>query len=323
MRLENGQEMAERRTGLDAQRRAPVPAALVAWIRYRLLASWLFWRYVGLRFWHDELFTRAAALSFQTALAIVPLITIGITLLSAFPTFQEMQAEVQARLLSYVVPTVEETVAEAVNEFIVKARQLTGFGVLFLAFIAMMLLHTVSDTFDAIWRVSRPRGLAVRFMAYWTILTLGPMLFAFALSISAQVAAQTRDQYGDVLAEEISLFRTFLPVVLEWFGFALVYWLAPSRRTSMRDAAAGAVVAAVLFQILKAGFTFYIVYISSYQTIYGAVAALPFALLWLELAWAVALFGGSVTAALGEWRAGTADPRTGRLRPETVAPYDG
>ncbi len=323
MRLENGRERAEQRGDLARLKLPRLLESLLEWARYRLLASWLFWRYVSLRFWHDELFTRAAALSFQTALAIVPLITIGITLLSAFPTFQEMQAEVQARLLSYVVPTVEESVAEAVNDFIAKARQLTGFGVLFLAFIAMMLLHTVSESFDAIYRVSRPRGLAVRFMAYWTILTLGPMLFAFALSISAQVAAQTRAQYGDVLAEEISHFRTFLPVVLEWFGFALVFWLAPSRRTSMRDAAAGALVATVLFQILKAGFAYYIVFVSSYQTIYGAVAALPFALLWLELAWAVALFGGSVSAALGEWRAGTADPRTGRLRAETAAPYDG
>ncbi|GAB5469530.1 MAG: hypothetical protein Kilf2KO_25600 [Rhodospirillales bacterium] len=292
-------------------------------ISRRLLACWLFWRYVSLRFWHDELFTRAAALSFQTALAIVPLFTIAVTLLSAFPTFQELQSEVQIQLLTYLVPTVESSVVAAINDFIVKARQLTAIGVLFLAFIAMMLLHTASDTFDAIWRITRPRTLAVRFMAYWAILTLGPLLFALGISLTAQVTAETQRQVGSVLGEDVGLIRQLAPVVMEWLGFTIIYWLAPSQRSSLRDAAAAAVVAAVLFQILKAGFAYYVVYISVYQTIYGAIAALPFALLWLEFAWAVALFGASVAAALPEWRNGTANPRTGRTRPNAAAPYDG
>ncbi|MEO1193543.1 MAG: YihY family inner membrane protein [Pseudomonadota bacterium] len=292
-------------------------------VRHRLLACWLFWRYVCLRFWHDELFTRAAALSFQTALALVPLFTIAITLLSAFPFFQDMQAEVQLRLLNYVVPTVEETVMTAINDFIAKARQLTGFGVLFLAFIAMMLLHTASQTFDAIWRVTQPRTLAVRFMAYWAIITLGPLLFALGISLTAQIIAETQRQVDTVLGESVGLIRVLVPVAMEWLGFAIIYWLAPSRRAHFIDAAAAAIVAAILFQILKAGFAYFVVYISSYQAIYGAVAALPFALLWLEAAWCVALFGASVAAAGPEWRNGTADPQTGRPRAAAAAPYDG
>ena len=55
----------------------------------RLRATWRFWRYVALRFWDDNLFTKSAALSFQTALALVPLFTITISVLSAFPGFQD------------------------------------------------------------------------------------------------------------------------------------------------------------------------------------------------------------------------------------------
>ncbi len=323
MRLASDEEPSDRHEGYPTSDQPAEPLPVQEKLRHRLWSSWLFWRYVCLRFWHDELFTRAAALSFQTALAIVPLLTIGITLLSAFPSFREMQASVQEQILHYVVPTVEQTVVDAVNDFIAKARQLTGVGVLFLACIAMMLLHTVSDTFDSIWRVQRPRSLAVRFMAYWTILTLGPMLFAFGISASAQVIAETQRQYGEVLGEGIGLIETFLPVTAEWLGFCVIYWLAPSRRVPLVRAAAAAVVAALLFQILKAGFAFYVSYMSSYQTIYGAVAALPFALLWLELAWAVALFGACLSAAMEEWSNGSADPRTGRLRPETQAPFAG
>lgn len=323
MRLANEEEKADRHEGYPTTDLAGEAKGLAARARHRLLSSWLFWRYVCLRFWHGDLFTRAAALSFQTALAIVPLLAIGITLLAAFPTFEEMQASAQERLLHYVIPTVEQSVIDAINDFIVKARQLTSWGVLFLAFIAMMLLHTISDAMDTIWRVQRPRSLAVRFMAYWTILTLGPLLFAVGISFSAQFMAETQRQVGDVLGEQIGLLRSLIPVTMEWLGFCLVYWLGPSRRISLSNAAASAVVAAILFQILKGGFAYYVVYISSYATIYGAIAALPFALLWLELAWAVTLFGACLGAAMEEWRAGTADPRTGRLRPETQAPMAG
>ncbi len=323
MRLASEEERAERLDGYPTTDLPVEPMRFSERVQYRLLSTWLFWRYVGLRFWHGDNFTRAAALSFQTALAIVPLLAIGITLLSAFPTFSEMQASVQERLLTYVIPTVEQSVIDAINDFVVKARQLTSWGVLFLAFIAMMLLHTVSDTMDAIWRVQRPRSLAVRFMAYWTILTLGPLLFALGISFSAQFLALTQQQYGDVLGEQIGLVSTLIPVTMEWLGFCLVYWLGPSRRIRLSNAAASALVAAIMFQILKAGFAYYVVYISSYQNIYGAIAALPFALLWLELAWAVTLFGACLGAAMEEWRAGTADPRTGHLRPETQAPMAG
>ncbi len=323
MRLAKDEASADRHGGPPTGSRFAGPDGILLKLYRRLHLTWLFWRYVGLRFWHDELFTRAAALSFQTALAIVPLMTIAITLLAAFPSFHEMQTAVQERLLLYVVPTIEQTVIDAVNDFIEKARQLTGFGVLFLAFIGMMLLHTISDTFDAIWRVQRPRSLAVRFMAYWTIITLGPLLFALGISFSAQFLALTQRQYGEVLGEDLGLLRTAVPAAMEWLGFCLIYWVAPSRRVNISRAAAAAVVAAVMFQILKAGFGYYVAYVSSYQTIYGAVAALPFALLWLELAWAVALFGACLTAAMDEWHQGTADPRTGRLRPETQAPAAG
>jgi len=319
---------------LDDERKAPAGEPTVAeqvvaglevplsWTGRRLLACWLFWRYVGLRFWHDELFTRAAALSFQTALAIIPLFTIVVTLLSAFPSFQQMQAEVQEQLFRYVVPTVEASVATAINDFIAKARQLTSWGILFLAFIAMMLLHTASQTFDAIWRVSRPRALPIRFMAYWTILTLGPILFALGISITAQVASETQS-YGDTLSEGMGFLGHYLPVVVEWLGFTIIYWLGPSRKVSLKGAMAAAVLAAVVFQILKAGFAYYVLVLSSYQAIYGAVASIPFALLWLELAWVVVLFGASTAAALEEWRLGTADPATGRPSARPVAPHDG
>ena len=96
-------------------------------------------------------------------------------------------------------------------------------------------------------------------------------------------------------------------------GFTLLYWLVPSRPATFRDSMAAAAVAAVLFQVLKGGFALYLIYVASYESIYGALAAIPVTLLWLELAWATSLFGASIAASMPEWRAGIGTPKARTL----------
>ena len=275
----------------------------------RLGQSYCFWRHVCLRFWHDDLFTKAAALAFQTALALVPLFTIVLSVLSAFPGFRTAVTEFQSSLFDVLMPHAEAEIRGQLESFVDRAQELTTIGVFALAIIAMMLLHTVSSTFDAIYRVKRPRPLATRFMAYWTLLTLGPLLFAVGFSITAAVFADAPQFLGGYLQETFGFLKSLVPFAIEWLAFSLLYWLAPSRPARFIDALSAAMVAAVMFQILKAGFALYLLYVASYESIYGAVAAIPVTLLWLQAAWAVALFGATIAATLPEWRAGKPEPR--------------
>lgn len=275
----------------------------------RLRATWRFWRYVSLRFWDDNLFTKTAALSFQTALALVPLFTITVSVLSAFPGFQDEVQSFQASILEVVAPHVGIEIGQQLTLFVDNARKLTALGIIVLAFIAMMLLHTASDTFDEIFRIKQQRGLATRFMAYWTLLTLGPLLFAIGFSLTAGLVVEDNDGTIDFIEGLFLFLRYLLPFFIEWVAFVFIYWLAPSKPGRFSDAVAAALVAAILMQVLKGGFALYLLYVASYESIYGAVAAIPVALIWLELAWAAALFGATIAAALPEWREGLDLPR--------------
>src|SRR5207302_260402 len=68
------------------------------------------------------------------------------------------------------------------------------------------------------------------------------------------------------------------------------------------DGLAGAAVAAVVIEFLKSGFSFYIGAMSSYQTVYGAIAAIPIFLLWMYVSWMAVLLGAVVAANLATWR---------------------
>jgi membrane protein len=85
--------------------------------------------------------------------------------------------------------------------------------------------------------------------------------------------------------------------LLSWTVFSLIFLLVPYRRVKFRDAIAGALLSAILFELAKLGFVAYVSN-ANYTVIYGALATIPIFLFWLYLVWIVILFGASLSASL-------------------------
>src|SRR5436305_1039814 len=98
------------------------------------------------------------------------------------------------------------------------------------------------------------------------------------------------------------LLARLIPFVLELVACTLLYCIIPNCAVRWRDGLLGAAVAAVVIEILKIGFGFYIGSMSSYQTVYGALAAIPIFLLWMYVSWMAVLLGAVVAANLPTWR---------------------
>mgnify|MGYP006172183411 CR=1 FL=1 len=64
-----------------------------------------------------------------------------------------------------------------------------------------------------------------------------------------------------------------------------------------QDAVLGGLIAAVLLEISKYAFGWYITQFPAYRTIYGALSSIPIFLLWLYIAWSTVLIGAEVAAA--------------------------
>jgi membrane protein len=96
-------------------------------------------------------------------------------------------------------------------------------------------------------------------------------------------------------------------------GFALIYALVPNRRVSFKHAIVGGMIAAVLFELAKRSFGWYLTTFPTYEAIYGALATIPIFLVWIYLSWLVVLFGAELTHCLGIFRDGESGSAVRRL----------
>ncbi|MEI9983288.1 MAG: YhjD/YihY/BrkB family envelope integrity protein [Aliidongia sp.] len=173
-----------------------------------------------------------------------------------------------------------------------------------LAVTSIMLLTTIESRLDSIWRVHAPRGWVARVMIYWTVLTLGPLLFGLAMSISTSLHLTTLELGAAGVAALPLLERLAwtLPVPAAEPGADAVLLPHPALPgCAGAKGCWGGVTAGILLEICKFGFTLFIDHYNSYEAIYGALAVIPIFLLWMYLSWSVVLFGAEIAAAVPLW----------------------
>jgi membrane protein len=275
--------------------------------RLRTLAAFI--RYTIATFVGDGCLTGAGALSYTTLIALVPVTAIALAVLSVFPAFADKRDALLATLFQAFVPEVSGEVEWWFRYFAGTSVRTTTIGVLALAVTVVLLLATIEDQLHRIWRVKSHRPWVQRILAYWAILTLGPLLLGVSFSLPGYIDLFARNT-GLAVYEPNGLWndpamRSFLralPFLLETIAFTLVYELIPNCSVRWREAFFGALVAAALLEGLKSGFVLYVSYLSTYRAVYGALAAIPIFLLWMYVAWSAVLFGAVVAAALPQWR---------------------
>ncbi|WP_404379051.1 YihY family inner membrane protein [Caenispirillum salinarum] len=259
-------------------------------------------RYVVRRVLADQVLLVAGDLGYISLIGLVPMLAIGFAILAAFPAMGDLRGRIEDLIFQNFVPSFGEQVQEAVARFVDASAELTIVGVLGLAVIALLLLTTVEHAFNHIFRVSRARSLVGRFVVYWTVMTLGPLLLGASFSLSSWLLSLDDRTVSDVVNFAGGPLSAIAPFLLTLMAFTLFYMVVPNRRVRFKDALVGAAVAAAMFAALRFGFVIYVAQAQNYFTLYGALAALPLFLTWLFASWTVVLLGAVITASRPEWR---------------------
>jgi len=267
---------------------APIPFPL------RQLGRFL--AHVLKRFNEDRCLQIASSLTFTTLLALVPLVTLTLALMAAFPMFSGLGEHIHAFLLANMLPEkAGKVVTGYIEQFSGQAGRLTALGTAVLAVTAFLMMFTIERAFNSIWRVSRPRPVAQRILIYWATLTLGPVLIGASLSITSYLVGVSLGFARESPFAGAAILG-LVPFVLTCAAFTLLYYFVPNRAVKPRHALTGGLVAALAFEIMKRSFALYIAKIPTYALVYGAFAVIPVFLLWIYFSWVVIVIGALIAA---------------------------
>lgn len=250
---------------------------------------------------NDTIFRVAASLSYTSLIAIVPLFAIGLAIFSAFPVFDGVKEQVQEFLIQNFVPTIEKEVSQYFTEFLSATAQLTTIGVIGITITAILMLSTIEDSLNFIFKVYKPRQLTTKITLYWTVITLGPLLLGAGFSLRGYLFTLQKFMPDSIVTTQMFL-SNLIPTIISFLSLIMIYVLVPNKKVNISNAIIGALVAIILFWILRKSFGLVILKSATYKTLYGALATLPIFLVWMFSAWSVVIFGAVVTASVGEFK---------------------
>ena len=251
------------------------------------------------RFEADRCREQAGSLTYTTLFAVVPMLTVFLVIISSIKALEPARQQLQQLIYSNFLPKTTIAFDKVLTAFTDKSSNLTVIGILFLFITTVMMLTSIENVFNRIWRVREKRGGMIGFMRYWTIISLGPIILGSAFVLSSTVASMNLLSSHLAGYEVNGAFLLWLiSFTLSILGFFILYWTIPNRSVPIKAALFAGIFSASVFELLKNLFGYIMSNFTSYEIIYGAFAALPIFLLWIFLSWNIVLLGVEISYAL-------------------------
>ncbi len=253
----------------------------------RAVASHLIWK-----LWRDECPQRAGSLAYNTLLSLVPVMAVAFAMLKGFGGLKPIQQQLEQVINTHLVTTSSWQAMEYLEKFADQAHAGAIGAVGFLAFVltSVSLLNTVAGAFNRVWGVSERRRMKDRFVIFFTLIILGPVLFGASISITASLSQAAIWSWLPFHGMGTA-FRLLVPFLLTWAGFLLLYAVVPSVPLRLWPALLGSLAAAGMWELLKVGFETYVTSIASYGKLYASLGVIPVFLVWIYVSWLTALLG--------------------------------
>lgn len=244
-------------------------------------------------FINNNLASYASALTFNTTLAVVPVLAIIFAIARGFGFDNMIENRIRVSLSS-LSPELTETVLDFVDRYLqhTKSGVFLGVGILLLFYTLVNLTMNIETAFNTVWQVTNTRNIYRRITDYISVFLLLPILMIITNGVN--VAMLTLESWIEIY---FSMGRTFhvivvmLPFFISSVVFVLLYKLMPNTHVRWSACVGPGIIAGLLFQGLEFFYIHYQIKLSSYNAIYGSFAAIPLLLIFLQFTWYICLIG--------------------------------
>lgn len=250
------------------------------------------------RFAKDRIANKAAALTYSTLLAIVPILAILFAIARGFGFSNLMESQVISGFGGQTETT--EVILQFVDSYLSQAKSgvFIGVGLVMLLWTVLNLINNMEITFNRIWQVKKARSMYRKITDYFSMLLLMPILIVLSGGLSIFMSTMVKNIEDYALLAPIGKFLIrLIPFVLAWCMFTALYIFMPNTKVKLKHALISGILAGTAHQAFQFLYIGSQLWVSRYNAIYGSFAALPLFLLWLQISWTICLFGVELTYA--------------------------
>ena len=228
------------------------------------------------------------ALSFFCTMAVVPFLAVAMAITKGF----NLSDKLEALLFDYFPnnPDIVTSLMGYADNMLVKASSsLLGLvSAIFFVWLVIWMMLSVESVFNNVWKVKKGRSFNTRFWRDVAIVFISPFLMLVL--------------YGGMIflsgVLKLSIVKWLLMIISSVAVFSAMYKFIPNTYVKYKYAVLAAIISGLAFTVIQFVYVESQIFLTRLSGIYGAIAAIPFFMFWLNFSWWVILFGAELSYAL-------------------------
>lgn len=242
---------------------------------------------------------QAVALSFFSTMSVVPFIAVAVAVTGGFGLSGKLKD-----LLYHNFENSEQIIDAVLNsaENIISTAQSSIMGLisaLLFVWIVICMMVSVERVFNNVWKVQKSRRLLKRVPFYLAVLLISP--FVIMVFFAGSFVYSNALEYLGLDMEALSAFKTLLTWVLfaavAILTFSAMYKFIPNAKVDYSNALRAAVLSGAAFTVVQYLYLETQVFVTRLNAIYGAFAAVPLFMVWINMGWFIILIGAELSYA--------------------------
>ena len=242
---------------------------------------------------------QAVALSFFSTMSVVPFVAIIFAITDGFGLAETLK-ELLYQYFTNSQQTIDVVLGFAQN--IINTAKSSAVGLvsaLLFAWIVVWMMMNVEKVFNNAWRVPKSRSLIKRISVILAMLFVSPFV-VFVFFGGAMMYSHALTSLGlDV--EDLTIFKTMLTWILfaavAIFTFSAMYKFIPNAKVDYANALSAAIPAGIAFAVVNYLYLETQVMVTRMNGIFGAFAAVPLFMVWINIGLFIILIGSELSYA--------------------------
>ncbi|MHA6529849.1 YihY/virulence factor BrkB family protein [Paenibacillus sp. BAC0078] len=249
----------------------------------------------------DDVQGIGAQLTYYLILSLFPFLIFIMTLIG----YANISLEDKIRDLEQIMPAEAISIIEEILKDVSEGRSqaLLSFGMLATLWAASKGINAIikglNRAYDieenrAFWKVRGIAFLATLIIGFVVLLSI--LLLVLGTWLKTKVFLLADLPYG--LQKIWDLLQYAVPLLVLFVVFTLLYWIAPSRRLTLKEVMPGAMFATIGWITTSILFSLYVNQFSDFTKTYGSLGGVMVLLIWLYISSIIILAGGEINAIL-------------------------